>query len=47
VVHADGIDIDRVQRDHHLPPAVAAPARLLALKRGHWQIENACTIRKM
>lgn len=23
-----------------LPPAVAGPARLLALKRGHWQIEN-------
>lgn len=23
-----------------LPPAIAAPARLLALKRGHWQIEN-------
>jgi predicted transposase YbfD/YdcC len=24
-----------------LPPAVADPARLLALRRGHWQIENA------
>lgn len=24
-----------------LPPACADPARLLALKRGHWQIENA------
>ncbi len=24
-----------------LPPACADPARLLALRRGHWQIENA------
>lgn len=39
--HADGIDQHAIHYGvTSLPPAVAGPERLLALKRGHWQIEN-------
>ena len=56
--HAQVFRVERTWREHgqskrarhygitSLPPAVADPARLLALKRGHWAIENRLHRRK-